>query len=85
MKSSPLITVNENLQPPVYFHLSLLGTKQYDYIDPKYQDKAELCYVDTDSFIIHIKIEDFYNGIANDVEKCFAYLTMMKMIKGCFQ
>ena len=27
----------------------------YDYIKPKYQDNAELCYMDTDSFIIHIK------------------------------
>ena len=43
----------------------------YDYIKLKYQDKAELCYMDTDSFIIHIKTEDFYKGIANDVEKWF--------------
>ena len=27
--------------------------------------------MDTDSFIIHIKTEDFYNDIANDVEKWF--------------
>ena len=27
--------------------------------------------MDTDSFIIHIKIEDFYEDIANDVEKRF--------------
>ena len=31
----------------------------YDYIKPKYQEKAKLCYMDTDSFIIHIKTEDF--------------------------
>ena len=43
----------------------------YDYIKPKYQDKAKLCYIDTDSFIIHIKTEDFYEDIANDVEKWF--------------
>ena len=30
----------------------------YDYVKPKYQDKAKLCYMDTDSFIIHIKTED---------------------------
>ena len=43
----------------------------YDYIKPKYQDNAKLCYMDTDSFIINIKTEDFYEGIANDVEKRF--------------
>ena len=32
----------------------------YDYIKPKYQDRAKLCYMDTDSFVIHIKTEDFY-------------------------
>ena len=40
-----------------------------DYIKPKYQNKAKLCYMDSDSFVIHIKPEDFYEGIANDVKK----------------
>ena len=43
----------------------------YNYIKPKYGDKARLCYMNTDSFVIHIKTEDFYKGIANDVEKWF--------------
>ena len=30
----------------------------YDYIKPKYGDRAKLCYTDTDSFIIHIITED---------------------------
>ena len=30
----------------------------YDYMKPKYRDNVKLCYMDTDSFIIHIKIED---------------------------
>ena len=41
----------------------------YDYIKPKYGDNVKLCYMDTDSFIMHIKTEDFYKGIANNVEK----------------
>ena len=32
----------------------------YAYINPKYGDKAKLCYTDTDSFIIHIITEDFF-------------------------
>ena len=31
----------------------------------------KLCYTDTDSFIIHVKTEDFYKDIANDVNKWF--------------
>ena len=29
------------------------------------------CYMDTESFIIHIKTEDFYEDIDNDVENWF--------------
>ena len=28
----------------------------YDYFKPKYGNRAELCYTDTDSFIIYMKI-----------------------------
>ena len=45
----------------------------YDYIKPKYQEKAnaKLCYMDTDSFIIRIETEDFYKDIAQDINKWF--------------
>ena len=43
----------------------------YDYIKPKYQNNVKLCYMDTDSFIIHIKTEGFYENIVDDVEKRF--------------
>ena len=42
-----------------------------DYRKPKYGDKARLCYMDTDNFIMHIKTEDFYKDIANDDERWF--------------
>ena len=38
---------------------------------PKYNDNVKLCYMDTDSFIMNNKTEDFYKHIANDVEKRF--------------
>ena len=46
---------------------------------PKYQDRAKLCYMDTDSFVIHIITEDFYKDIANDVEikNGLTHLTMI--------
>ena len=31
----------------------------------------KLCYTDTDSFVIHVKTEDFYKDIADDVDKWF--------------
>ena len=43
----------------------------YDYIKPKYADSVKLCYIDTDSFIMHNKTEGFYEDIANNVEKRF--------------
>ena len=43
----------------------------YDYFKPKYGDNVKLCYMDTDSFIMHIKTKDFYEDIANDVKKRF--------------
>ena len=43
----------------------------YDYMKSKYGDNVKLCYMDTDSFIMHIKTKDFYEDIANDVEKRF--------------
>ena len=37
-------------------------------IKPKYQNNAKLCYMNTGSFIIHIKTEDFCKDIADDVK-----------------
>ena len=43
----------------------------YDYVKPKYKDKAKLCCMDTDSFAINIFTEDFFEDISNDVERWF--------------
>ena len=66
------------MNKPVYLGLSILEIDKtlmyefwYDYIKPKYQNNAKLCDMDTESFIINIKTEDFYEDIANDVEKTF--------------
>ena len=59
---------------PIYLGLAILALSKmkmyeywYDDMKPKY--KVKLCYMDTDSFIMHVKTEDFYKDIANDVEK----------------
>ena len=63
---------------PIYLGLSILEISKilmyefwYDYMKPKYGDNVKLCYMDTDSFIMSIKTEDFYKNVANDVEKRF--------------
>ena len=43
----------------------------YDYVKPKYQNNTKLRCMYTDSFIISIKTEAFYEDIANDVEERF--------------
>ena len=43
----------------------------YDDIKSKYNDNVRLCYMDTDSFVMHIKTNDFYKDIASDVENRF--------------
>ena len=64
------------MNKPVYFSKSILDISKtlmyeflYDYIKPKYKNNAKLCYMDTDSLIIHIKTEDFYEDIAGDAAR----------------
>ena len=70
--------VEIKMNKPIYLGQAILDISKtlmyefwYDYIKPKYGDKARLCYMDTDSFVMHIKTEDFYKDIAGDVERWF--------------
>ena len=73
MKKAKLKTSN-----PVYLGMSILNISKtlmyefwYDYVKPKYRDEAKPCYMDTDSFVIRSCTEDFFEDIANDVERWF--------------
>ena len=66
------------MRKPVYIGQAVLDISKtlmyefwYDYIKPKYEDNAKLCYMDTYSFIIDIETEDFYKDISDDVEARF--------------
>ena len=66
------------MNKPIYLGLSILEISKtlmyefwYDYMKPKYNNDVKLCYMDTDSFIMNIKTNDFYKDIANDVENRF--------------
>ena len=50
------------MNKPVYLVLSILALSKavmyefwYDYVNPKYGAKAQICYMDKDSFIVHVK------------------------------
>ena len=63
---------------PIYLGLYILDLSKpvlykfrYDYIKSKYVENAKLYYMDTDSFIAHVKINDIYMDFAEYVEKRF--------------
>ena len=43
----------------------------YDYVQQKYDEKAKLCYIYTNSFIVYIKTDGIYKGISENVETRF--------------
>ena len=66
------------INKPIYLGLSILEISKilmyefwYDYMISKYDNNIKLCYMDTHSFIMNIKMNDFYENIANDVENRF--------------
>ena len=70
--------VKVKMNKPIYLGLSILDTSKitvyefwYDYVKNKYDSRANLCYMDTDSFVIDIKTKDFYKDIAMDVKERF--------------
>ena len=70
--------VEVKMNKPIYLGQAILDISKilmyefwYDYIKPKYGDKARLCYMDTDSFVMDIKTDDFYKDISNEVDKWF--------------
>ena len=67
------------MKKPVYLGQAILDLSKdvmykfhYNYMVPKYGlEKLKLCYMDTDSLVYHIKTEDFYADIADDVQTRF--------------
>ena len=66
------------MNKPVYLGMCILELSKiimfdfhYNYIKPKYADKAKLLFTDTDSLMYEIETEDFYKDIAGDVKNRF--------------
>ena len=43
----------------------------YEYLKPKYEVKVKLLYMDTDSFILEIKTDDFFEDTKEDLKEWF--------------
>ena len=66
------------MNKPVYLGLSVLNLSEtvmyeflHDYVKPKYGDNAKLCYMDTESFIVHVETDYIYKDIAEGIETRF--------------
>ena len=67
------------MNKPVYLGQAILDLSKtvmyefhYNYMKRKYDDNSlTLCYMDTDSLIYNIAMDDFYKDIADDVEDRF--------------
>ena len=62
----------------VYLGLSTLDLSKtvmyefwYDYLKPKYGENEKLCYMNTDSFNVHVKTDGIDKDIAKHAEKRF--------------
>ena len=63
---------------PLYLGMPILDISKilmhelwYDYINPEYGERATLCHTDTDSTIIYIETNYFFEDISNNVERWF--------------
>ena len=64
------------INKPVYLGLLILELRKmvmyefwYDYIKPKYKEKTKLCYIDTDSFTVYIKMNDIIKILQKMLKK----------------
>ena len=56
-----------------------------DYLKPKYNNNVKLFYIDTDSFVIYIKTEDFFLILTMMLKNGLIHLIMTKMIMDHYQ
>ena len=70
--------IKVKMNKPIYLGLSTLELSKitmyefwYDYVKVKYEDRIKLCYMDTDSFVLNVRTEDFYKDISEDVKYRF--------------
>ena len=82
------------MNKPIYLGMSMLDISKtlmyefwYDYIKPKFGDRAKLCYMDTDNFVIYIKLKIFMKTLQMMLKDGLIHPTIMKikLVKDSFQ
>ena len=70
---------------PVYLGMSISDISKtllyefwYDYIKPKYQDRAKLCYMDTAALLFILKLKIFTKILLIMLKNSLTHLTLMK-------
>ena len=64
--------VDADYNKPVYLGLSILELSKivkcpfwYDYVKPKYGEKAKLCYMDKENFMVYVENDDIYEDMVS--------------------
>ena len=70
-----VLSIEILMSKTVYLGLSILDLSKiliyefwHDYVKQKYDEKAKLCYMDTDNFIVYIKADHISKDIGKDVK-----------------
>ena len=70
--------IEVKINKPIYLGQAVLDLSKTlkfefwcEYLKPKHGDRIRLYCTDTDTFIMHIKTDDFYKDISADVDKWF--------------
>ena len=79
---------NVKINKSLYLGMSILDISKtlmyelwFDYVKPKYNDKAKLYYMDTDSFVINILLKTFLKILTVMLKDGLIHLTMIRVIK----
>ena len=80
------------MNKPVYLGMSILDISKmlmyefwYEYIKPKYKEKAKLCYMDTDSFLLTFLLKNVLKILIIILKDGLIDLIMIKLIKDHFK
>ena len=72
------------INKPVYLGSSILDLNKtvmyeflYNYVKPKYGENANLCYMDRNSFIVHLKTDDIYK---TNCKRCWTKIWHFKFL-----
>ena len=80
------------MNKPIYLGMSILDTSKtlmyefwYDYVKPKYKEKAKLCYMDTEALLLTFSLNTFLKMLTMTLKDDLIHLTLIRMTKDHFK